>query len=189
METNSGMTGGTEPSLNQGQDALTAGTESRGLVDKGKERVRTTVDDGKARVARTLSSVATSLKSSSSEMQTGEAAAIGGVVERVADQIDRAANYLEQSDVSEIVGGVERFARRNPAAFIGAAFAVGILGARFLKSSSRAQLTAYDSGVDATGQFGDREVRTTPIGGADLATGTGGTGTVAGSSDLGAGLE
>ena len=189
METNSGMTGGTEPSLNQGQDAMAGGAQSRGLVDQGKERVRTTVDDGKARVARTLSSVATSLKSSSSEMQMGDAAAIGGVVERVADQVERAANYLEQTDASEIVGGVERFARRNPALFIGAAFAVGVLGARFLKSSATMQVGALDSGIDATGQFGDREVRTTPIGGADLATGTSGTGTVSGSSDLATGLE
>lgn len=189
METNSGMVGGTEPSMNQDQDAMAGGTESRGLVDKGKDRVRTTVDDGKARVARTLSSVATSLKTSSSEMQAGEAAAIGGVVERLADQVDRAATYLEQSDVNEIVGGVERFARRNPALFIGAAFAVGVLGARFLKSSARTQIASFDSGVDAMGQFGDREVPTTPIGGADLATGTSGTGTVSRSSDLGTGLE
>ena len=79
------------------------------------------MDEGKTRVARTLSSVASSLKTGSSEMQTGDAAAIGGVVERVADQIDRAANYLERSEVDEIVSGVERFARRNPALFIGAA--------------------------------------------------------------------
>jgi hypothetical protein len=158
-------------------------------VDRGKEQVRTRVDDGKARVARTLSSVASSLKNSSTEMQTGDAAAIGGVVDRVADQIDRAANYLERSNAEEIVGGVERFARRNPALFIGAAFAVGVIGARFLKSSSRGQLSSFEGGVDAPGTFGDREVPTTRIGGADLATGSTGTGTVTGSSDLSTGLE
>jgi hypothetical protein len=189
METNNGMAGGTEPSMSQGEGGMTGSTESRSLMDRGKDQVRTRVDDGKARVARTLSSVASSLKTSSTDMQTGDAAAIGGVVERVADQIDRAADYLERSEMEDIVGGVERFARRNPALFIGAAFAVGVLGARFLKSSSRASLPSYEGGTDAVGTFGDREIPTTRIGGADLATGSTGTGTVTGSSDLSTGLE
>jgi hypothetical protein len=189
METNNGMAGGTEPSMDQMDGGMTGSTESRSLVDRGKEQVRTRVDDGKAKVARTLGSVASSLKTSSLDMQTGEAAAIGNVVERVADQVERAADYLERSDMNEIVGGVERFARRNPALFIGAAFAVGILGARFLKSSSRAQLSSFEGGTDTPGVYGDREVTATPIGGADLATGTTGTGSVTGSSDLSTGLE
>ena len=189
METNNGMTGGAESSMNQADTGMTGSTESRGLVDRGKEQVRTRVDDGKAKVARTLSSVASSLKESSLDMQTGDAAAIGGVVERVATQVERAADYLERSDMEEIVGGVERFARRNPALFIGAAFAVGVLGARFLKSSARGQVASFSGGVDAPGAFGDREVPTTRIGGADLATGTTGTGSVTGSSDLSTGLE
>jgi len=188
METNNGMAGGTEPVMNQGDTGQAGGSESLGLMERGKEQVRTRVDDGKARVARTLGAVASSLKSSSAEMQGGDAAAVGGVVERVADQIDRAADYLERSDVEEIVGGVERFARRNPALFIGAAFAVGVLGARFLKSS-RGAASSFAGGVDGAGLYGEREVPTTPIGGADLATGTRGTGTVTGSSDLATGLE
>jgi hypothetical protein len=189
METNNGMAGGAEPSMSQGDEGTMGTTESRGIMDRGKEQVRTRVDDGKARVARTLGSVASSLKTSSMDMQTGDAAAIGNVVERVADQVERAANYLEQSDMGEIVGGVERFARRNPALFIGAAFAVGMLGARFLKSSSRMQISSFEGGVDTPGLYGDREVPTTPIGGADLSTGTSGKGTVTGSSDLSTGLE
>jgi ElaB/YqjD/DUF883 family membrane-anchored ribosome-binding protein len=192
MESNNGMAGGTEPSMDsmdQMDGGMTGSTESRSLVDRGKDQVRTRVDDQKAKVARTLSSVASSLKTSSLDMQTGDAAAIGNVVDRVADQVERAANYLERSNAEEIVGGVERFARRNPALFIGAAFAVGLLGARFLKSSSRMQISSFEGGVDTPGMYGDREVPTTPIGGADLSTGTTGTGTVTGSSDLSTGLE
>lgn len=186
MEPTNGMAGGAEPSMNT-QSTSGQGSESLGLVDRGKERVRTSVDDGKARVARTLSSVASSLKDSSASMRDGDAAAVGGVVERVADQIDRAANYLERSEVDEIVSGVERFAKRNPALFIGAAFAVGVLGARFLKSS-RPGLSSLE-GSGAAG-FIEREVPTSrPIGSADLASGTTGTGTVTGANDRSAGLE
>lgn len=170
METNDGMAGGTEPAMNQGGDGMAGSTGSLGLVDRGKEQVRSRVDDGKARVARTLGAVASSLKTSSTDMQTGDAAAIGGMVERVANQVERAASYLERSDVDELVGGVERFARRNPALFIGAAFAVGVIGARFLKSS-RGGTATFGGGVDSPGLYGDREVPTTPVGGADLTTG------------------
>ena len=185
METNTGTVGGTEATTNE-----TSGIkrEALSIVDRGKDRVRTTVDDNKARVARTLSAVANSLKSSGAEMQAGDAAAVGGVVDRVADQIDRAATYLETSEVEDLVGGVERFARRNPALFIGAAFAVGVLGARFLKSS-RTDVVAYQWNMNMPSGFGDREVATTPVGGADLATGSTSTGTVTGSSDLATGLE
>lgn len=165
METNTGPAG--ENTVDQGQG--NAQGTSMGLVGRGKERVRTTVDDGKLRVARTLSSVAGSLKDSSSQMQGGEAAAVGDVVGRVADQIDRAANYLERSEVEEIVSGVERFARRNPALFLGAAFAAGVLGARFLKSS-RSRVVATGS-PDATAGFVEREVPTSPVGSADLSAG------------------
>lgn len=187
METNTGTVGGAEPSMNETENRG-INAQARNLIDRGKESVRSTADDNKARVARTLSSVATSLKSSSAEMQSGDAAAVGNVVERMADQIDRAANYLERSDVDEIVGGVERFARRNPALFIGAAFAVGVLGARFLKSS-RTDVVSYEANTGPSSGFGDREVRSTPIGGADLAAGSAGTGTVADSRDLSTGLE
>lgn len=180
MEANTG-TSGTEPTTGQG-----AGAESQGLMDRGKEKVRTSVDDGKARVARTLSSVASSLKDSSASMHDGDAAAIGGVVERVADQIDRAANYLERTDADQIVDGVQQFARRNPALFIGAAFAVGVLGARFLKAS-RPSVGSLD-GSGAPAGFLEREVPTTrPIGSADL--GTTAPGSTTGAADLAAGLE
>ena len=188
METNfdtAGTAGST--SINQGQDIGGQGSDARSLVDRGKERVRTTVDDGKTRVARSLGTVAIALKDSGRQME-GEAAPVGTVVERVADQLDRAANYLERSNVDEIVSGVERFARRNPALFLGAAFAVGVLGARFLKAS-RTDVVALEGGADASGTFGDREVRTQPVGAADLATGTSGTGTVTGPNDLTTGLD
>lgn len=170
MESNAGTTGTSDMSTG---DSTTKGPEGNtgaggSLVERGKDRVRNAVDERKGRVARSLSSVATSLKTSSQELRNGDDGAIGGYVERVAEQLDRAAGYLDRSDVDDLVSGVERFARRNPALFIGAAFAVGVLGARFLKSSGASGET---DGPDAIGTFGDREVRTPPVGSADIATG------------------
>jgi hypothetical protein len=61
----------------------------------------------------------------------------GVYVERAARQIERAATYVQDVDLGEIVDNVEDFARKRPAVFVGAAFALGIVAARFLKSSRR----------------------------------------------------
>jgi hypothetical protein len=53
----------------------------------------------------------------------------------LAKQVEQVSTYLEQKDLRDVLKDVEGFARRNPAVFIGGAFALGILAARFLKSS------------------------------------------------------
>jgi hypothetical protein len=142
-------------------------TESRGLkdqavrgaqqlMDRAQSQVRTRVDEGKSTAARTLSNLASTLQQSSSQLLDKQEGLAGEYISRAADQLDRASRYVESAELDEIVDGVERFARRQPAVFIGAAFAVGILGARFLKSSRKqtSQVTRYGSA------FADREVST-----------------------------
>ena len=52
-----------------------------------------------------------------------------------ANKLEKAAEYFETSDIKGLARDVESYARRNPAIFLGAAFAVGVLAARFIKSS------------------------------------------------------
>jgi hypothetical protein len=56
---------------------------------------------------------------------------------QAADQVDNLAAFLNNRDVGDLLQEVEGFARRQPAVFVGGAFALGVLGARFLKSSQR----------------------------------------------------
>jgi hypothetical protein len=51
--------------------------------------------------------------------------------------VERLSGYLRSNSVSDMVSGVEEFARRQPAIFIGSACMLGLLAARFLKSSAR----------------------------------------------------
>ena len=43
---------------------------------------------------------------------------------------------MREKDVQAIVRDVERYAREQPALFLGGAFVLGLLGARFLKSTA-----------------------------------------------------
>jgi hypothetical protein len=57
-------------------------------------------------------------------------------VERLAGQVESLSTSLERMNTRQTMTEVERFARQNQALFLGGAFALGVLGARFLKSSS-----------------------------------------------------
>ena len=118
-----------------------------GLVDKAQHlagdareqvgrRVESGLQQGKTRVADTLGGVAHTLRQSSQQLGDQHGAA-GQYVTRTADQMQRLSDYLRQTDVQDIVTRVEDVARRQPALFLGGMFAVGLLGARFLKSSQR----------------------------------------------------
>lgn len=108
------------------------------LVEQAQQRageqVESTLESQKARAASALGNVASSLRSSSQQF-SGELEGASRVIRQAADQVDRMAGYLEQRDVRELMHEVEGFARRQPALFLTGAFAAGLLGARFLKSS------------------------------------------------------
>jgi len=58
--------------------------------------------------------------------------------------VENWADYVQQTDVRQMADRVESFARREPAIFLGGAFALGLLGARFLKSSRRSDEDQWD---------------------------------------------
>jgi hypothetical protein len=62
---------------------------------------------------------------------------------------------MRNKDVGDLVGDIQQMARRKPALFIGGAFAVGLIGARFFKSSNRTSYSSEQGG--ARGQSGQFE--------------------------------
>ena len=70
-----------------------------------------------------------------------------------AGQVDQVAQYLRGADFRTIGRDIERLARERPAVVYGAAFAVGLLAARFFKSGTseaddRADAWNPDAGYD-----------------------------------------
>jgi hypothetical protein len=58
-------------------------------------------------------------------------------IEMAADQIDRASHFVRTASPKDVGAAVENIARKEPLLFLGGAFALGLLGARFLKSSAQ----------------------------------------------------
>jgi hypothetical protein len=73
-------------------------------------------------------------------------------VERAADQIDSFSRSLREKDVNELLDDAQQLARRQPALFIGGAFVLGLIGARFFKSSAQSNGSAGRYGNGRSGQ-------------------------------------
>jgi hypothetical protein len=122
-----------------------------GILDKAKETASGTYDavatkatnkieERKGELSTGLKTVADTFRKTGSELRTApHTTPLTDLTARysgtAANQIEKAARYFERHDVRAMMRDAEGFARRNPAIFLGAAFALGMLAARFLKSS------------------------------------------------------
>jgi hypothetical protein len=124
-----------------GQDVSNMADQAKQAASQAKQQVTeqatARVDDQKHRVASQLSSLAMSLDEVSSTLRT-QNPTMAQFADTAIDRLNEWSTMIEQKDVGELFGDLERFARRNPALFVGGAFALGLLGARFLKSSAPA---------------------------------------------------
>jgi len=144
-----------------GNQSGSATATARGLVDQAKEtagqayntvtdKAAGKIDEQKATLADGLSSVANSIRQASDNLAAPQvdnqiAQYAGQYTRTAAEKVDQVAKYFETHDTRAMVRDVEGFARRNPAIFIGAAFGLGILAARFLKSSTPSHNTGASS--------------------------------------------
>jgi hypothetical protein len=71
----------------------------------------------------------------SAKTDSGLAESAAKYTDTAARKIENLAGYFETRSVRDMARDLEGYARRNPAIFLGAAFGLGVLAARFLKSS------------------------------------------------------
>ena len=101
------------------------------------DKVASSLDSQKDRAAQGLGSVAQALRQASDQLSSEQQGpTMREYVASAANQIERFSDYLRSTNTREMVTGLERFARQQPALFVGGAFMLGLLGARFLKTSS-----------------------------------------------------
>ncbi len=136
---------------NGGTGAATATATVRSFYDQAKEtagqayeavteKAATKLDEQKSSLSGGLTTVADSVRQVGDNL--GASKAEGGIAEAAAkytnttaQKIEDVAGYFETRSVREMARDLEGFARRNPAIFLGAAFGLGVIAARFLKST------------------------------------------------------
>lgn len=155
----------------------TAAATARSLVDHAKEtagqaydavsdKAVTKLDEQKSTLSEGLSSVADSVRQvgqnlGSSQSGTGLTEAAAKYSNTAAQKLEDVAGYFESRNVREMARDLESFARRNPAIFLGAAFGLGLLAARFLKSTAPSYKTGSSEG-EFSAPSASRTTGTTP---------------------------
>jgi hypothetical protein len=131
------------------KDVLSQAKESTGQVASqaygaAAQKATSVIDEQKTTLAQGLTSVADSIRQMGNSLRSGQE--VHGVVDvtakysdSIATQVEQFSHYLEAKDLRQLASDVERFARRNPAVFLGGTFALGLLAARFLKSGNSNQ--------------------------------------------------
>lgn len=140
------------------KDTLNTVTESAGAVasqamGQAKEKAGSVLGEQKANLASGITSVADSIRQvgenlSGSNENNQVTALAGKYGETLAGQIEKFSSYIDEKDFRELMRDVEQFARRNPLVFVGSAFTLGVMAARFLKSSSQGQTSRNRSRND-----------------------------------------
>ena len=145
-ETGSNQASGAGSTRDSARDAIA------GAASQAGTKVVAGVNTQKARAADSLGSVAQALRQSSDQLRSNSSGmSVHQYISTAADRVERLSDYLRSSSVSDVMNEVEQFARRQPAIFIGGAMMLGLLGARFLKSSNRGSLGGTQQSVSSTG--------------------------------------
>ncbi|MFO0591501.1 MAG: hypothetical protein U0441_28395 [Polyangiaceae bacterium] len=117
-----------------GQVASDAKQAASQVAEQAKELVSQKVTEKAGRGAGDIRQFAHVLRNTRGQLGDNMAAPL---VDKAADQLERFSRFLQDANPERVVRDVESFARREPLLFLGGAFALGLLGARFLKSSAR----------------------------------------------------
>ena len=99
------------------------------------EKLRATVSEQKAAGADYVGNVANIIRRTAYEFDSDIPQA-GHYIRKAAAQLENVSDAMRNRDMSEIVGNVQDFARKQPTAFFGAAVLVGFAAVRFLKSGT-----------------------------------------------------
>lgn len=113
--------------------------QARSTLSETAQRTRsaasTAVDRGTTRAATDVRRIASAFRTTTDNLRGQGQGALAGAGDQVANTVERLADYLERADADTLRRDVGNFVRRQPALALGGLFAVGLLAARFLKSS------------------------------------------------------
>ena len=135
LDNDSQERGGTKGQIRQVKEQVV--DQAKTSFRQARERATSSLADSRRQAADQVGGIATALHSASQHLRDEQQERIGGLAESFAEQVDQVANYVRDADLQRLARDVETLARRQPALVFGAAFAIGLLGARFLKSSEQ----------------------------------------------------
>jgi hypothetical protein len=128
-------TGGARGQIRQMKEQVV--DQARNTFRDARDKATSSLGEGRRQAADQIGGIASAFHSASEHLRDENQERIAGLADSLAGQVDQVANYLRDADFNRLARDLEGLARRQPALIFGAAFALGVIGARFLKSSDR----------------------------------------------------
>jgi len=134
-----------------GQEAVSQAQEQAvKIVSQAREQVTASVKTQTTRGANIATVLSSTLQDAGSQLREQDEPAIATYLDQAAGQVEQIGAMLDNQDYGQLIGTVQGFARRQPVLFFAAAVAVGVVGARFLRSSASHDASPqYQRGPDA----------------------------------------
>lgn len=161
MESNTNQINGEDKSNSDSTLLTQAKTAAADVYDTVADKALSAVDEQKAGLTGKLSGVADTVRRVSGTLHDKEAdnplsEFAARYTDTAAQKLESVASYFDSAELKDIARDIESYARRNPAIFLGSAFAVGIMAARFLKSSPPADEVATSASRSTRSKPGQR---------------------------------
>jgi hypothetical protein len=103
---------------------------------QARDRVREQIDQRSTQAGEQVSTHAGDLRSVSDSLREQGKDQPAKLADQAADRLERAGDWLTESDADRILSDVEGFARKNPWAVMAGGLALGFAASRMLKASS-----------------------------------------------------
>ena len=128
-----GAGSGAREQIRQARDKVV--DQAKSTFRDARDRAGSSLSEGRRQAAEQIGGIGGALHRTSEQLRNEDQARFADVADSVGRQLDRAAGYLRDSDGRTITRDIESLARRQPAIVFAGAFVLGLVAARFLRSS------------------------------------------------------
>jgi sirohydrochlorin ferrochelatase len=148
--------------------------QAKNTFEQARDRAKSSLGESKGQLAEQVGSVAEALRRTTEHLRAEQQTRFAGMTETLARQVDQVASYLRDKDASAMKNDLENLARRQPALVLGGALVLGLIGARFIKSSERGGERRWNGSREGRSSYGRSEFETPRAGGGYSSGGMGG---------------
>ena len=121
--------------------------QAKNSIRQARDQATSSLTESRFQAADQIGGIATAFRRTSEHLRDENQGRLADLTESLAEQVERASSYLRNRDFAAVRQDLEGLARRQPAMVLGVGFALGLLGARFFKSSERQSAGGYDAGA------------------------------------------
>jgi hypothetical protein len=103
---------------------------------QARDQVRTQIDQRSTDAGRRVNEQGSDLRAVGDQLREQGKDGPAKLADQAANQVEKAGNWLTESDADKILSDIENAARKNPWAVAASGLALGFAASRFLKASS-----------------------------------------------------